>query len=255
MNGSTRGALGAALGVAALASAALGGVEYGVHSVGGPAPHGAASRSVNEVPIGPGVTLQDVIDGGGHFRVADKLFTITDFFSVVFDATQIGILPLDFGLPGRGFRLTDAWADQPGDGSPSDFTLSYTVTIVDDPSTPQNESAYRIVDNRLIFDGFATGPGSFARVDETVLDITGALVGEKRVFANGDGSEQLQDMLDFALPGYQTLHIVKNAQFFAPDPTGTAGASFIDQTFSQIPTPGSLAIAGLAGVLASRRRR
>lgn len=211
---------------------------------------GASPSVASPVDISqPGTTLQDVIDGGGQFLVVDKLFTVTDFFSVAFNASEIGISPLDFGLAGRGFRLSDAWADFPGDQDPSDFTLSYMVEIVNRPSD------WAIIDNRLIFDGFATGPGSFARVDETVLDDTGALVGEKRVFANGDGTTQLEDQLDFPLPGYRKLNIVKNAQFLAPLPDGTAGASVIDQTFSQIPAPGAALLGVAGGLVALRRRR
>lgn len=210
---------------------------------------GSALADPNLVDISqPGTTLQDVIDGGGHFQVADKRFMITDFFSVAFNASEIGISPLDFGMDGIGFRLSDAWADFPGDPTPSDFTLSYMVEIVNRPAD------WLIIDNRLIFDGFATGPGSFARVDETVLDDTGALVGEKSVFANGDGTRQLEDLLDFP-DGYRKLNIVKNAQFFAPLPDGTAGASVIDQTFSQIPAPGAALFGVAAGLVAVRRRR
>ncbi|MEM7754029.1 MAG: hypothetical protein AAF297_00155 [Planctomycetota bacterium] len=218
------------------------------------APTGWAAASVVDIS-GPGTTLRDVLDGGGQFRVADKLFTVTDFFSVAFDASAIGISPLDFGLAGRGFRLSDAWADVPGDTTASDFTLSYMVEIVDDPDTTVDESNFRIVDNRLDFDGFATSDGSFARVDETVLDEFGNFLGEKSVFANGDGTSLFEDRIDFGLPGFSKLNIVKDAQFFVPLGTGTAGASFIDQTFSQIPAPGPLAVV-LAGLgVATRRRR
>lgn len=205
----------------------------------------------------PGTTLGDVLDAGGRFRVGDKLFTITNYFSVAFAPETIGISPLDFGNDGRGFRLSDAWVDgTPGDTVAFDFTLSYTVEIVDDPQTEGSELGFIIVDNRLDFDGFATGPGSFARVDETVLDEQGNLLGEKSVWANGNGSALFEDRLDFS-PELQLrrIHIVKDAAFFAPMTGGTAGASFIDQTFSQIPTPGALGLAVVGGLLAWRRRR
>lgn len=211
----------------------------------------------------PGDTIQSVLDRGGSFRVADKVFHFDSFFSVAFSADEIAVTPLDFGLAGRGFRLADSWTDFPGDQLSSDFTLSYSVEIVDDPATPNiDESTYWIVDNRLIFDGFATGPGSFSRVDETVEDAFGAFVAEKSVFANGDGSSQFEDFVDLAAlapigdPGFKKLNIVKDALFFAPTADGTAGASFIDQTFSQqIPTPGALGVFGVAGLVAVRRRR
>jgi hypothetical protein len=228
--------------------------RFAVAAVGAALVGSPAAASLVDISQ-PGTTLQDVIDGGGQFRVADKLFTVTDFFSVAFDASAIGITELDFGLAGRGFRLTDAWADVPGDSLASDFTLSYMVEVVDDPNTAVDESNFRIVDNRLDFDGFATGVGSFARVDETVLDELGNFLGEKSVFANGDGTSQFEDRIDFGLPGFSKLNIVKDAQFFAPLAGGTAGASFIDQTFSQIPAPSTFAIAGVLLLGSSARRR
>ena len=219
----------------------------------------AAQAQLVDISI-PGTTVQDVLDGGGQFRVADKLFTFKDFFSIAFAADAIGISPLDFGLSGRGFRLADSWVDPPGDNLSSDFTLSYSVEIVDDPATPNIDEGtspdFVIVDNRLIFDGFAGGPGSFARVDETLELDDGSLFGSKEVFALGDGTAQQEDFLEWDESlGIKKLHVIKDAEFFAPTPDGFAGASFIDQTFSQVPTPAGAALAGIAGIAAMRRRR
>jgi len=219
----------------------------------------AAHASIVDISV-PGTTVQDVFDGGGKFRVGDKLFHFDNYFSVAFDAASIGISPLDFGDAGRGFRLSDSWVDPPGDNLSSDFTLSYSVEIVDDPDTPdidegKNKSIV-IVDNRLIFDGFAGGPGSFSRVDETLELSDGSFFGAKEVFALGNGTAQLEDFLEWdEMLGIRKLNVIKDAEFFAPTPDGFAGASFIDQTFSQVPAPAGATLAGLAGLAALRRRR
>jgi len=44
-------------------------------------------------------------------------------------------------------------------------------------------------------------------------------------------------------------------KFFANPNSGTATASVVRQTFSQVPTPGSVALVALGGLVAARRRR
>jgi hypothetical protein len=55
--------------------------------------------------------------------------------------------------------------------------------------------------------------------------------------------------------GFERLEIIKDFELFANGTGGTAGASFIRQTFSQIPTPGGVMLAGIAGLAVVRRRR
>ena len=50
------------------------------------------------------------------------------------------------------------------------------------------------------------------------------------------------------------VEVNKDVQFYAV-PGGSSSASFVRQTFSQIPTPGAMALLGLAGIFAGRRRR
>lgn len=225
----------------------------------------ASCASADLIDITGGVPLSDVI--GNQFRVGDKLFNITTFSSPPnqFDPTQITIIPYQAGNPlaGRGFDLTGAFQDfVRGDASISEFNLQYTVEIVDDPNTPENEAlTHFIVDNILTFNGNSGGnPGSFARVDESVFDFeSGLLLGQKSVFditreSDGMNEQQLQDMLLFA--PIKKLEINKDVKFFASTTCCDASASFIRQSFSQIPTPGAGVLALTSGVvLLSRRRR
>lgn len=202
----------------------------------------------------PNTTLSSVL--GRQFIVGDKLFTMPTnaFQSADFNASQVFISPLTTPNPnvGVGFRLTGAFNDAPG-GLGTDFVLQYTVEIL-----PQFiAQGLRFTDANLRFNGSATGNGSFARVDETVMNANNNILGNHSVWAIGGGSTRLEDHF-LSVLGLTKLKLVKDVQFFANGANGTAGASFVDQVFSQVviplPTTGALAAAGL-GALAIRRRR
>lgn len=214
---------------------------------------GVAQAAIIDISGGD-KTLDDVV--GNQFIVGDKLFTITSFTSASFAGDQIFIVPYIAGDPqmGRGFDLTGAFQDfVRGDALVSEFALEYTVEIVDDPAY----SDYWIVDNRLIFNGNAGGAsGSFCRVDESVVDfMTGALIGQKSVFdiVRDPRETQLEDLLEF--DPVKKLQIVKNAKFYAATDCCDATASFIRQSFSQVPEPGGIALVGLGALFVARRRR
>jgi hypothetical protein len=194
------------------------------------------------------------------FQVFDKIFTIESFTSNQFSPSQVTVVgyhhptnPFEFG-----FDLTGGFGDaSPGDGIIHEFNLQYTVEIAE----PWLSEGWRITDNHLIFNGNATGaPGSYARVDETVLNpFNSTVIGQKSVFdivnPSGPNSTQLADELIWGLPGYTILEINKDVKFLAVDSSSTASASFIRQSFSQIPAPGSATLAAIGVALVARRRR
>lgn len=193
-----------------------------------------------------GMTLDQLI--GNSFIVGDKMFTIHTFASDTFDPSQITVAPINFGLEGIGFDLLGAFNDAPGDGVSSGYTLEYWVEVLD--------PGFAITDNFLQFNGFAAGDGSFATVNETLFTESGEFIGNELVFADGslDPSEWvLQNSLVF--DPQISLMVVKDVQFFANGAAGIAGASFIRQTFSQIPSPAPMALFGLMGLAIVRRRR
>ncbi|MEM1166764.1 MAG: hypothetical protein AAGI30_10800 [Planctomycetota bacterium] len=194
-------------------------------------------------------TIADLL--GNSFIVDDKQFDIEFYASATVFPGELFIVPVDFGLFGRGFDLLFELADRPGDFMMTGFTLEYDVTVI------HPDPGYLIVDNILQFNGFAAVDGSIAEVNETVIDgVTGALVGEKTVFADGGLPREtwrLEDRLEF--DGVRSLNIVKDFLLFAPQQNGVADASFIRQTFSQVPSPGTVALLGIAGVSVVRRRR
>jgi len=201
-----------------------------------------------EIDITNGAAVQSLV--GNHFVVDDKVFEITIFQPTgqADSGTDMAtVFPVDEGrLNGVGFEMVGAWIDQPGNG-PSGFFLEYMVTVIDPD--------WYIVDNVLTFNGFAVGDASEATVNETVEDASGVLIGEKEVFAQAAIPEMdwvLSDRLEF--DPQKKLIIRKDFLLFSGE-GGLADASFIKQTFSQIPAPSSLALLGAMGLIARGRRR
>lgn len=210
---------------------------------------------------GDSVTLQQVLDSSDRqFQVLDKVFTVQSYTSAAVPAADVSVTgyissnPLD----GIGFDLTGGFGDVPGDATITDMNLHYTVEVVD----PQLSQGFRIKDLALVFNGAAVGTGSYARVDELVFNPAAPagmdLIASRSVFFNAGNppTSQMQDAHEFANNAtYTKLEINKDIAFFALDPNSLSAASFIRQSFSQTPTPGGVALAGVAGLLLARRRR
>ena len=222
---------------------------------------GSASASVVVLGNGDSIILEDLLDAGGQFIVDDKLFTIDSWRTDVFDAGTISIVgfialnPNQYGFRNIGFDMIGPFGDgTPGDTAVHEANLQYTVEVL-----PQYyQQGVRIHDARLTFNGSAGNPGSFARVDETMIDLdTNTFLSDLEVFYNAGNPPQfdLSDDVIFDLPGYRALEVNKDMKFFSPTAEGFATASFVRQEFSQIPAPGALALLGAAGLVARRRRR
>lgn len=220
-----------------------------------------AAQAVVTLGNGESIGLAQLLGAGSdrQFIVGDKLFEVESFTSNQFTVGQITIV--GFHHPTNpneyGFDITGGFGDaSPGDGIIHEFNIQYTVSV-----TPDFLAAgWRITDNHLLFNGNASGAtGSFARVDETVIDpVSGMPVGQKSVFdivQSGGNSTQLFDELIWGLPGFAMLEINKDVKFLAVDANSTASASFIRQSFSQIPSPGAASLLALGVMAAIRRRR
>lgn len=205
---------------------------------------------------GDSVPVNQILNGDRQFIIGDKLFTILAYNAPSAALAQSSLVAAISPNPlqGIGFDLFGPFNDVPGDATPTDFAFRYTVEIL--PSfIPQG---FRLIDNILAFNGAASGTGSYASVEETILTADGlTVVGQKSVFDIVGPPRQLNldDRFVFGPPGYIKLEIIKNMQFFANGPGGTARASFVRQSFSQIPAPGAIAIVALGSFVVVRRRR
>jgi hypothetical protein len=203
----------------------------------------------------PGTTIATVLaDPDRQFIVGDKLFTITNYFSVAMPANSIGISPIINANPltGIGFRLSGAMNDNNSfDGIATDLALSYSVEVL----PAYIREGYRITDSHLAFNGVATLPGSFAGVAETLFDANQNVITQSNVLVQGNGQPPVYQDNQYFAPQTR-INVVKDGQWFAV-PGGVAASSFIDQLFSQtiIPTPGATGLLIAAGLVASRRRR
>lgn len=219
--------------------------------------------SANATPIdlttpGSSTTLANVLSqpgpDAGKFIVFDKLFEITSFTPgagspAAFQATGITISGRNNGFDGVGFRLFSQWADNPGDNVTFGFTFAYNATVL----PAYAASGVRIAGVNLAFNGASAGIGSIASVDESVFN-GATLVDTARVEAHDGNPPIYSDMV--ALPtSLISVSVIKDFKVFAPTSTGIATTSFIEQTFKQIPAPGTGALAVMSVGLLARRRR
>ncbi|HMN40992.1 MAG TPA: hypothetical protein PKE29_09110 [Phycisphaerales bacterium] len=222
----------------------------------------ASSSSFAAITLtnGQSVNLDVVLASNDRqVNIGDKTFTFESYTSSSFVPSTISVTAFVSANPlqGTGFDLTGGFGDiNPNDANISEFNVRYTVEVM--PAFAA--LGYRITDLGLVFNGAATGTGSYARVDESVFDVLGIpgqnLVTSTSAFVYGSGTPaaQLQSAVVWGPPGYVKIEVNKDVQFFATN-NGSSSASFVRQTFSQIPTPGAMGLIGLAGMFIARRKR
>lgn len=222
-----------------------------------------ASVSQGAITLGNGdsVSLQSILTSNDRqVNIGDKTFTFGAFTSSAFQVQNVFITGFIASNPlnGIGFDITGGFGDVvPGDALISEFNILYNVEV--QPAFLQQ--GYRLKDVGLVFNGSATGAGSYARVDENIFDFNGQpgqnLLGLLSASAIAGNQPVLQSFIDFSPANYTKFQVNKDVKFFANGTGGTASASFIRQSFSQviIPAPGAAALVGFGGLVALRRRR
>jgi hypothetical protein len=189
-------------------------------------------------------------------EIGDKVFNFESYTSAYFPSENVFIIGFiaeavnQYGLRNIGFDLTGGFGDaNPGDGFVHEANLQYTVAV----QQSFYDQGIRLHDAALLFNGDAEGLGSYARVDETIIDLdTNTFLGNMFVYENE--TTKLTDYLEFN-QGYRAFEVNKDLKFLTATPDGIASCSFVRQEFSQIPTPGAIALLAVSGLVGARRRR
>ena len=186
--------------------------------------------------------LSDLLVDGETFLVGDKLFSHFTYAGTedMPAADAINVISIQDADGNYGLRLQGGFLDLPG-GSTSDALITYRVTA----SAPG-----KLISDAHLTANLVTPVGGLGTVNETFLP---------QLADPNDGlyvstDTALVDWMIFDQP-LKSLDVQKNVLLRAGD--AAASVSFIDQTFSQVPEPTSIALAflGFISSLVLRQRR
>jgi hypothetical protein len=190
-------------------------------------PATASNLAAGTIPIGPGVPLDELLHGG-HIVAGDKLFVD---FTYAFTGNNpppehVNVIPIVDDDGNFGIRFQGGFIDLGSDGA-SDALITYSVHVTD--------RTQFIVDAHLVANA-NVGPGTgFVGITESFLP---TFTETMEVFDLEPGPRELIDWVDFPRP-VRRLPVQKDIILFAADRFSVAQLSFVDQTFSQVPEPGS----------------
>ena len=197
-----------------------------------------APASEAQIILGSGISLTNLTNGQ-DIIVGDKEFTN---FSISGDflASQVSVIPIlengNFGIRFSGPFVSGA--------NPMDMILGYQVSVTNSPDL--------ISAANLLFNGTVTGTG-LAEVVEQVFTNDNQFAGQLFVFASTT-TNKLFDSLAIQ-PPQPFLTLSKDVIVEATLPA-FATISTIDQSFTQVPEPGTVALvaAAFTGLVLLRRR-
>ncbi len=197
--------------------------------------------------IGSGVGL-DTLLGGGSVQVGDKLFEsfTYNFTGDMPDAAGVNVIPIIDSMGNYGIRFQGAFVDLASTVGGSDALVSFQVTAT--------APGFVISEAHLAGNPTLLGTSGSISVTET-FDFDPNL----RIIIFDDESGGTQSTDSAIVPNLETIAVTKDILAIAVGQAGqsTVTMSFIDQTFAQIPEPGTLLLLLGSGlpVLAIFRRR
>jgi hypothetical protein len=203
------------------------------------------------VPAGA-ITLQQVIDDGGFTTsngVTFSSFSVSITGALAGSLTAADLeLTFEEGAGSAGFALTGPISA--ADGELGDVFLSFSV------------SSAQLINGALlsainVADG---GSGALASVDELIRTGAGAFLGLLSTSdTGGPGDGIFDDSLSF--DGQTSIRVMKDilvdSSLLGGGPGGSARISFVSQTFTFVPEPGTLllVLGGLSGLAITGRSR
>jgi hypothetical protein len=197
-----------------------------------------APASEAQIILGPGISLTNLTNGQ-DIIVGDKEFTN---FSISGDflASQVSVIPIlengNFGIRFSGPFVSGA--------NPMDMILGYKVSVTNSPDL--------ISAANLLFNGTVVGAG-LAEVVEQVFTNNNVFAGQLFVFASAT-TNKLFDSLAIQPP--QSFFTVSKDVIVEATLPAFATISTIDQSFTQVPEPSTVAlvVAAFTGLAVLRRR-
>jgi len=213
---------------------------------------GLASGAQAVTILGDAVPLSELVDDPeGEILVGDKLFTDFSYDATGDMPTVLGVnvIPILDDDGHFGIRFQGGFGDLPSSPGASDALISFTVTAT--------LESFFIVDAHLAGNPELIGElGSISVVETFDFDPELRLT----IFDDEEAGQQSVDWVDFE--PIKSIEVTKDIFALAAMSTDeqTGGAvtlSFIDQTFSQVPEPGTAAllVVGLTGLGWLGRRR
>ncbi len=208
----------------------------------------AANSAQATMVIGDAVKLSTLDRTTESLIVGDKKFDqfAYDFTGDMPPPEGVNVIPIRDDLGNLGLRFQGAFMDYVGTVGGSDALITYRVMVLD---PEKSISDAHIQGNPSVGDL----AGSII-VDETFLPLGGQGEYSMKIWDEGVGTPQLIDWIYFneAEP-IKVLNVQKDILAFAAEMSVTI--SFIDQTFSQTPEPGTMILLATAGVTICLTRR